>query len=63
MKIITKKKQKELDAMEIKKLRFVASATLSNLAQYGHLKDTIPQGIIKTVEDMAEQVFYADNVI
>lgn len=63
MKIITNKRQKELDAMTIKKLRFVAFATLKGLYQDGYIKDNIPQGIIKLVEDRAEQVFYADNVI
>ncbi|HEC33017.1 MAG TPA: hypothetical protein ENI63_02030 [Candidatus Kaiserbacteria bacterium] len=64
MQIITKKKQAELDAIAIKKLRFVARATLQATAQDGLIKvDSIPEGFIKTAEDRAEQVFYADDVM
>lgn len=59
MKLITNKKQKEIDAMIIKKLRFVARATLESLAK----ADTIPSNDLKKAMDIAEQVFYADDVI
>jgi len=66
MKIITKRKQEELDKMAIKKLRFVARATLLNFR-------LLPEKSAKDMErnnaevhkamDSAEQVFYADNVM
>lgn len=66
MKIITKKQQKEIDKMIIKKLRFVARATLENFA-------LIPEGRLEDSQDnedtkrramqSAEAVFYADDVI
>jgi len=66
MQIITKKKQEELDAMAIKKLRFVARATLENF----HLRPYVREDDIKhnemelkKVQDNAEQVFYSDDVI
>ena len=38
MKIVTKKKQKEIDKIVIKKLRFVARVTLMEIAQETYLK-------------------------
>ncbi len=58
MKIITKKKQKEIDAMTRKKLRFVARATLQSIRGIILTKDDY-----NTAMDRAEQVFYADDVI
>lgn len=58
MEIITNKKQGEINAMFVKKLRFVAKITLQDV-----------RGIKLTKEDLelamnrAEQVFYADDVI
>lgn len=58
MRIVTKKEQEKIDAMTIKKLRFVARATLQNVKGIVLTEDDI-----KIAEDCAEQVFYADNVI
>lgn len=58
MKIITKKEQEKINTMIIKKLRFVARATLSNVRGLKRVEDDI-----RIAEDKAEQVFYADNVI
>lgn len=58
MKFITNKKQKEIDEMMIKKLRFVARATLENIRGI-----ILTQDDIKIAMDRAEQVFYADDVI
>lgn len=52
------KDRKTTDAMIIKKLRFVARATLQNVI---NIKLT-PEDM-QIAEDRAEQVFYADNVI
>ena len=60
MKIVTKRKQKEIDDMTIKKLRFVARATLQNFSGNGIISS--PENI-KVAENCAEQVFYADDVI
>lgn len=60
MKLITNKRQKEIDEMMIKKLRFVASATL---AQVKGLVPLIEEGEIENAMNRAEQVYYADNVI
>lgn len=58
MKIITEKRQKEIDAMFKKKLRFVARATLQNVRGI-----VLPKEDLELAEDKAEQVFYADDVI
>ena len=58
MKIVTEKKQKEIDAMTIKKLRFVARATLHNVRNI-----VLDAEDVRIAEDRAEQVFYADDVI
>lgn len=66
IKIITTKKQKEIDRMTIKKLRFCAKATLETFKEYpikseGDAMRKIEE-IVKAM-DMAEQIFYADDVI
>lgn len=63
MKIVTKKKQKELDEMMIKKLRFVALATLQTAFSDGEVIKKEKKNWIKIVMDNAEQVFYADDVM
>lgn len=58
MKIISKNKQTSTDKMTIKKLRFVARATLHNVRGI-----VLTEEDFKLAEDRAEQVFYADDVI
>ena len=58
MKIITNRKQKEIDNLIIKKLRFVARAT------YLSVRNLHPtENDLKIAMDKAEDVFYADDVI
>ena len=60
MKIITNKRQKEIDEMMIKKLRFVAKATLDySNRMIGKAEEV--QYIIAMKS--AEQVYYADDII
>lgn len=63
MKIVTKKQQDELDAMAIKKLRFVARATLNNAVREGHITKNISPEYIDQAMNRAKDVFYADNVM
>lgn len=58
MKIITNKKQKEIDEMMIKKLRFVARETLSCIKNISLTKEDLEMAMYR-----AEQIYYADNVI
>lgn len=60
MKFITNKKQKEIDEMMIKKLRFVARETFA-CAKVNFTKEMMAE--MEEVMNRAEQVFYADNVI
>ena len=61
MKIISAKKQKEIDEMTKKKLRFVAKAVVQSYAHYNTREEF--EKIAKIEMDRAEQVFYADDVI
>lgn len=65
-KIITKKKQAEIDAMTIKKLRFVARATLYNYKLIP-INSRADYEFNKTVTNLAmnkaEDVFWADDVL
>lgn len=57
MKIITDKKQEKIDEMMIKKLRFVARATLEMAYPF------TPKQELEKAMDRAEQVYWANNVI
>jgi len=61
MKIITNKKQKELDEMAIKKLKFVARATLQTYGRFNTPEEYKTE--IERAERSASEVFWADNVI
>ena len=60
-KIITTKKQKEIEEMIIKKLKFVARSMVYELGHF-NTKEECDQKV-KDAEFRAEQVFYVDEVI
>ena len=61
MKFISNKKQKEIDEMFKKKLRFVAKVVLQSQGHYNTREEF--EKTAKIEMDRAEDVFYADDVI
>lgn len=61
MRIISEKRQKELDAMVIKKLRFVAKATYRIYGHYNTQEQFKKES--EQAADAAEQAFYASDVL
>ena len=61
MKLVTKKQQAEIDAMMIKKLRFVARETLRSNVFFKSLEEFDKHAQLEMRR--AEQVYYADDVM